>query len=212
MNIAEYVDYAILKPTHTEDDLKRECEIAKKLEVASVCVKPYHVKVAKKILIGSVVEVGTVIGFPHGSSTIQTKLFETSEAIENGATEIDAVINIGKVLEKDYYHIENEIRELVDLTHSKNVLLKVIIEACYLSDEHIINLCQICNNLEVDYVKTSTGFGSNGATIEQVELIKKHISNGVKIKASGGIKTLEQAEQFINAGCQRIGLSSMPTT
>lgn len=208
MNIAEYIDHAILNPLYTDEDLKRECEIARKFEVASVCVKPYHVKLAKEYLKGSVVEVGTVIGFPHGSSTIQTKVFETREAIENGATEIDMVVNIAKVLQGDYEYVEKEIREVVDTAHSKGAIVKVIFETCYLNNEQKIKLCEICSKVEADYVKTSTGFGTAGATLEDVMLLKEHVSNGVKVKASGGIKTLEQAKKFIEAGCQRLGLSS----
>lgn len=209
MEIAGFIDHAILKPTQTDEDLKRECKLAKLFEVASVCVKPYHIKLAKELLKGSVVEVGTVIGFPHGANSIETKVFEAREAIENGATEIDMVVNIAKVIEGDFEYVERDIREVVDMAHSKGALAKVIFENCYLNDEQKIKLCEICSEIETDYVKTSTGFGTGGAIIEDVELMLKHVSNGVKVKASGGIKTLEQAETFIKMGCQRLGIGSV---
>lgn len=208
MDISNLVDHAVLRPIQTDEDLKRECEVAKKYEVATVCVKPYHVKLAKELLKGSVVEVCTVIGFPHGSNTTETKVFETREAIENGATEIDMVVNIAKVLQGDYEYVKKDIMDVTDMGHSKNAIVKVIFENCYLNKDQKTMLCEICSELEVDYVKTSTGFGTSGAMLEDIEIMKNNISNGVKIKASGGIKTLEQAISFAKAGCQRIGLSS----
>ena len=208
MNLERYIDHAVLKPIQTDIDLKNECEIAKKYEVATVCIKPYHVKLAKEYLKGSVVEVCTVIGFPHGSNSTETKVQEAIEAIIDGATEVDMVINIGKVLQGDYEYVKNDIQEVTDTAHSKGVIIKVIFENCYLNDEQKIKLCQLCSDVEVDYIKTSTGFGSGGATIEDVLLMKKNIYNGVKIKAAGGIKTKKQAEEFIKAGCQRVGVSA----
>ena len=208
MELAKLFDHAILKPTQTDEDLKRECGIAREYEVASVCVKPYHVKLAKELLTGSIVEVGTVIGFPHGGNATETKVQEACEAIEDGATEVDMVVNIGKVVSGDYEYVKNDIQKVVDTAHSKGALVKVIFETCYLNEEQKIKLCQICSEVEADYVKTSTGFGTNGATLEDIELMKKHVSNGVKIKASGGIRTKEQAEAFAKAGCQRLGVSA----
>lgn len=208
MQLTNFIDFAILKPTDTEKDLIAQCELAKKAQVASVCVKPCHVKKARELLFGSVVEVGTVVGFPHGGSTIENKISETREAIENGASEIDFVINIAKAIENDFEYIEKEIRELVDTIHSKGAIAKVIFETCYLNEEQKITLCQICSDVETDYVKTSTGFGTSGATIEDILLFRQHLTNAVKIKASGGIKTIDQAKAFIEAGCQRLGLSS----
>lgn len=208
MNIAGLIDHAVLKPTQTDEDLKRECEIVRQFETASVCVKPYHIKLAKEYLEGSVVEVGTVISFPHGSNSTEVKVLETRQAIEDGATEIDMVVNIGKILQADYDYVKKDIQEVVDTAHSKGAIAKVIFETCYLNEEQKIKLCKICSEVGADYVKTSTGFGTDGATLEDIELFKKHISNGVKIKASGGIKTLEQVNSFINAGCQRLGISA----
>lgn len=208
MDIAKYIDHAILKPTHTDEDLKRECEIAKKYEVATVCVKPYHVRLAREFLKGSVVETCTVIGFPHGSNNTETKVQEAIEAISDGAAEVDMVVNIGKVLDGDYEYVKRDIQAVVDTAHSKGAIAKVIFENCYLNEMQKITLCQICSEVEADYVKTSTGFGTGGATIEDILLMKRNIYNGVKIKASGGIKTKSQAEEFLKAGCQRLGLSS----
>lgn len=208
MDIARYIDHSILKPAHTEDDLVKGCITAKKHQVATVCVKPYHVKKAKELLIGSVVEVCTVIGFPHGGNTTFSKVEEAREAIEDGATEVDMVVNIGKVLEGDYEYVKKDIQEVVDTAHSKGVLVKVIFETCFLNEEQIVKLCNICSQIEADYVKTSTGFGSRGATMDDIKLMKENIYNGVKMKASGGINTKEQVIEFIDAGCQRIGTSS----
>lgn len=208
IKIAKLIDHAVLKPIQTDDDLKKECDIAKQFGVATVCVKPYNVKLAKEYLKGSSVGVGTVIGFPHGGNSTKVKIAETIEAIKDGATEIDMVVNIAKTLQGDYKYVENEIKQIVDAAHSNGALVKVIFETCYLNNEQKIKLCQICNEAKVDYVKTSTGFGTSGAMLEDIELMRKHVSSDVKIKASGGIKTLEQAEAFVKAGCQRLGLSS----
>jgi deoxyribose-phosphate aldolase len=147
------------------------------------------------------------VAFPHGNSSVEAKIFEAREAIEGGATEIDVVINIGKVIQGDYEYVRYEVQQLVDTVHSKGAIIKVIFETAYLNKDQKITLCEICSDAEADYVKTSTGFASFGAMMDDNELMKQHISNGVKIKASGGIRTREEAESYIKAGCQRIGLS-----
>lgn len=218
MNIAQYIDHAALHPTQTKEDILKELEIAKAYNTASICVKPYSVKLATDFLKGSEVKVCTVIGFPHGSNIIETKVAEAAQAIKEGATEIDMVINIGKALECDWAYIETEISSILSECKKSQALLKVIVETDYVNKtESLIKLCEICSKVGVDYIKTSTGFGfhkndegiliCNGAQLEHIKLFKKHLSNGVKIKASGGIKNISQAKAFIEAGAERLGTS-----
>ncbi len=206
--IASMIDHAVLKPDATDSDLERECGIALKYEVASVCVKPSHVPFAAKLLKGSSVKVSTVIGFPHGSVTTGCKVFEAREAIENGADELDMVINIGKLLSGQLDYVEKDIRRVVDEAHSKDVIVKVILETALLTDELKEIACRISDACGADFVKTSTGFNGKGADLGDVKLMKKCVSDKVGVKASGGIKNFEQAVTFIEAGCTRLGTSS----
>jgi len=208
--VAKYIDHAVLKPNHTDDDVRKACEMAKRWNIASVCVKPCHVLLAKKLLEGSDVKVCTVIGFPNGSTTTATKAFETIGAIMNGASEIDMVMNVGKLISGDehYDHILNDIKQVVNICHSENVICKVIIETSLLTDDLMVKACELVKQAGADYVKTSTGFNGGGATLEDIALMKNTVGNQVKIKASGGIKTYEQAVAFIEAGCSRLGTSS----
>ncbi len=199
--IAKMIDHSILHPTLTDNDLKRECEVARKYNVASVCVKPYAVKQAKEFLEGSDVLVGCVIGFPAGNSSISVKAFETETACKDGAVEIDMVINIGKALQEDWAYIEEEIKTVVDTSHRYGAITKVIFETDFITkDEHKIKLCEICSKVGADYVKTSTGFGFvkgtdgkysyTGATAHDLALMRKYSAPEVKIKAAGGVRTL----------------------
>lgn len=206
--IAAMIDHAVLKPDATDRDLERECGIAIKYGVASVCVKPSHVSLAAKLLKGSSVKVSTVIGFPHGSVTTGCKVFEAREAIENGATELDMVINIGKLLSGDLNYVEKDIRNVVDEAHSKGVIVKVILETALLTDEQKALACKLSDKCRADFVKTSTGFNGKGAVLEDVILMKNSVSDRVGVKASGGIKNFEQAVAFVQAGCTRLGTSS----
>ena len=206
--IASMIDHAVLKPDATDNDLKRECQIALTYGVASVCVKPSHVTFANKLLKGSLVKVSTVIGFPHGTTTTRCKVAEAREAIENGASELDMVINIGKLLSGDFDYVETDIRSIVDEAHSKGVIVKVILETALLTDEMKVTACKISEKCGADFVKTSTGFNGRGADLNDIKLMKSSVSDRVGVKASGGIKNFEQAEAFAKVGCTRLGTSS----
>lgn len=206
--VAKYIDHAVLKPNHTDDDVRKACEMAKRWNIASVCVKPCHVLLAKKLLEGSDVKVCTVIGFPNGSTTTATKAFETIDAIMNGASEIDMVMNVGKLISGDEHYVLNDIKQIINICHSENVICKVIIETSLLTDNLKVKACELVKQAGADYVKTSTGFNGDGATLEDIALMKNTVGDQVKIKASGGIKTYEQAVAFIEAGCSRLGISS----
>jgi len=217
--LAKMIDHSILHPTMTDEDLRRECEVAKKYDVASVCVKPYAVKQAVEILKGSNVLVGCVIGFPAGNSAIAVKVFEAENACKDGAVEIDMVINIGKALQGDWDYIADEIKSVSDACHQHGAMVKVIFETDYVTKEaDIVKLCRICNEVGADYVKTSSGFGfvkqANGdynyvgATIPILELMKKSVGPKVKVKAAGGVRTLDQLIAVQAAGCTRSGATA----
>lgn len=207
MNYANYIDHTLLKASATEKDIKNLCKEAKEYEFFSVCVNPGYVKSCKKYLKGTNVKVCTVIGFPLGANNSKVKLFEAKKAIVDGADEIDVVMNIGKFKDKKYTYVGKELAKIVDLCNKK-VLVKVIIETCYLTKEEILKACQLVYECGVDYVKTSTGYGTDGAKVEDVRAMKEVCKDKLKIKASGGIKTLAQVEEFILAGAERIGTSS----
>lgn len=217
--LAKMIDHSILHPTMTDQDLRRECEVARKYNVASVCVKPYAVKQAVELLKGSDVLVGCVIGFPAGNCAIAVKVFEAENACKDGAVEIDMVINIGKALQGDWSYITEEIKLVTDACHSHGAIVKVIFETDYVSKEaDIVKLCQICTEVGVDYVKTSSGFGfvkqSNGdynyvgATIPVLELMKRSVGAKVKVKAAGGVRSLDQLIAVQAAGCSRCGATA----
>jgi deoxyribose-phosphate aldolase len=217
--IAKMIDHSILHPTLTDDDLKRECEVAKKYNVASVCVKPYAVKQAVEILKGSEVAAGTVIGFPAGNSSIAVKVFETETACRDGAVEIDMVINIGKALQEDWKYLEEEIKAVVDTSHKFGAITKVIFETDFVtSDEHKIRLCEICSKAGAEYVKTSTGFGFvkgsdgkysyAGATAHDLALMRKYSAPEVKVKAAGGVRTLADLLKYKELGISRCGATA----
>ncbi|NLI57153.1 MAG: deoxyribose-phosphate aldolase [Clostridium sp.] len=206
--VAKAIDHAVLKPEFTDFDLEREINIVRQYNIASVCVKPCHVKLASDILKDSKVLVSTVIAFPHGTTTTKCKVAESIEAIDNGAKELDMVINIGKLISGDYEYVKNDISEVVKCAHDRNVIVKVIIETALLNDEQKVQVCKIAEEAKADFVKTSTGFNGGGASLSDITLMKSAVSSNMKIKASGGIKTLEQAAKFIDAGCSRLGTSS----
>lgn len=208
MTLSKYIDHTYLKPFATEEDIKTRCREALKYGFASVCVNPCHVKLVAKELAGSDVHVCSVIGFPFGTHTTAVKLFETEGAISDGANEIDMVINIGKLLEGDEAYVEDEVKAITELCHSRGALLKVIIETCYLNEEQIAAMCRIVEAAGADFIKTSTGYGSRGASLEDIRLFNKYLKLPAKIKASGGIRTLEDAQAYIALGCQRLGTSN----
>jgi deoxyribose-phosphate aldolase len=217
--LAKMIDHSILHPTMTDEDLRRECEVAKKYNVASVCVKPYAVKQAVELLKGTDIMVGCVIGFPAGNSAVPVKVFEAETACKDGAVEIDMVINIGKALQGDWKYITHEISSVTDVCHRNNAIVKVIFETDFVTREtDIIKLCRICTDAGSDYVKTSSGFGFvkqssgdfnyTGATIPIIELMKKSVGSKVKVKAAGGIRTLDQLIAVQAAGCTRCGATA----
>ena len=217
--LAKMIDHSILHPTMTDEDMKRECEVAARYNVASVCVKPYTVKQAVELLKGTDVLVGCVIGFPAGNSAIEVKVFETETACNDGAVEIDMVINIGKALGGDWDYIEKEITAVTNACHRNNAIVKVIFETDYITKEaDIVKLCQICTIAGADYVKTSTGYGFvkqpggdynyKGATIPVLKLMKENIGPKVKLKAAGGVRTLDQLLEVRAAGCSRSGATA----
>jgi deoxyribose-phosphate aldolase len=202
--ILKYVDHTLLAQTATWAEIKEICDDAIKYGTASVCIPPAYVKQASEYVNGKMA-ICTVIGFPNGNMTTATKEFETKDALLNGADEIDMVINIGWLKDKKYDDIEQEIRSLKAACGDK--ILKVIIETCLLTDEEKIKMCEIVTAAGADFIKTSTGFAGGGATFSDVELFAKHVGNGVKIKAAGGIASLEDAEKFISLGASRLGTS-----
>jgi deoxyribose-phosphate aldolase len=207
--IAEMLDYSLLKPELTIADLKEGCKTAKEYGVAAVCVKPADVPLAAQLLSGSGVLVTAVVGFPHGSSKTDTKVFEAWQAIRDGAVELDMVINYGRLLSGDTGYVENDIKAVVDAAHKKNALVKVILENSCLTDELKIEACRICERAGADFVKTSTGFGSGGATIPDLELMRANCSEAVRVKASGGVSTLDRVLEAKSAGATRIGTSAV---
>ena len=204
--ILSKVDHTFLRQTATWNDIKELCDDAIRYNTASVCIPPSFVKEAKEY-VNEKMKVCTVIGFPNGYNTTDVKVFETNDAIQNGADEIDMVINIGMLKEKEYDAILNEINEIKKACDDK--ILKVIIETCLLTDEEKIKMCDIVSNSNADFIKTSTGFSTAGATIEDIKLFKKHIKNDKKIKAAGGISSFEDAERFIEEGASRLGTSRL---
>lgn len=202
--ILSRVDHTLLTQTATWDEIKVVCDDAITYGTASVCIPPSFVKMAKSY-VGERMKICTVIGFPNGYSTSEVKIFETQQALDDGADEIDMVINLGAVKEGKYDRVLQEIREIKSVCGGH--ILKVIIETCFLTKEEKIHLCHVVTDSGADYIKTSTGFGGGGATFEDVKLFAEHIGPGVKIKAAGGIASMEDGEKFIELGASRLGTS-----
>ncbi len=203
-DILTMVDHTLLLQTATWEEIKEICDDGMKYETASVCIPTCYVKQAKEY-VGDKCKVCTVIGFPNGNYTTATKVYETKDALANGADEIDMVINIGMLKAKEYDYVLNEIKEIKAACGDK--ILKVIIETCLLTDEEKMKMCEIVTASGADYIKTSTGFSTSGATFADVELFAKHVGPNVKIKAAGGISSIEDAEKFIELGASRLGTS-----
>lgn len=206
MNYNKMIDHTVLKADTTKETVKRIFDEAMECGFASVCINPCHVKFASEYLKDSDVKVCTVIGFPLGATTSSTKAFETNEAIENGADEIDMVMNIGAMKDKNYDYVLNDIQSVVKAAKGK--VVKVILETCLLTKEEIREACQICQKAGADFVKTSTGFSMRGATIEDVEIMKATVGDTMKVKAAGGVRTYEDMVKIVEAGADRIGTSA----
>ena len=206
MGLNKYFDHTILKATASSTDVQQLCEEAIEHEFYSVCVNGCYVADAKHLLQGTDVKVAAVVGFPLGAMTTVSKVFEAKEAIENGASEIDMVINVAKLKDGEFDYVENEIR-LIKEAIGNNVL-KVIIETCYLTDEEKVKACELSLVAKADFVKTSTGFGTGGATYEDVKLMKSVVGDNAKVKASGGVRDKETAQKYVDLGAERLGTSS----
>ena len=206
--VAKTIDHSILKPDFTYADVEAGAALALKFNTASYCIRPMDVAVAAKALAGSTVNVCTVIGFPHGSTTSAVKAFETADAIKNGAVEIDMVINVSALLSGDYDFVEQDIRGVVEVAHAAGASVKVIFETAFLNDELIVKACELTERAGADYVKTSTGFASEGATLHNVKLMKATVGDRLKVKSSGGVRTLDQLIDYMDAGVTRSGCSA----
>lgn len=217
--IAKMIDHSILHPTFTDNDLKEQCKIAVKYNVATVCVKPYHTQMAAELVKDSDVEVCAVIGFPHGNNTIELKVQETLQVINHGATEVDMVINIGKALQHDWEYIDAELEAINNACVENKALLKVIFETDFInSDDDIIKLCELCSKHQIAFVKTSTGYGFvkdadgkysyEGATERVLKLMREHSNKNVQVKAAGGVRNLEQILKVRELGATRVGATA----
>ena len=206
LTLAKHIDHTLLKPEGTEAELIKLCEEAKEYKFFSVCVNPCNIEKAKELLKDSDTKICTVVGFPLGQMTTEAKSFETKEAVFLGAKEVDMVINIGKLKDKDYDYVLEDIRAVV--LAAGGVLTKVIIESCLLTDEEKVKACELAKAAGADYVKTSTGFSKSGATKEDIALMRKTVGPEMGVKASGGIRTLEDALAMIENGASRLGLSA----
>ena len=204
----QYFDHTLLKSFATHSDFEAFCKDGLKYNVKMLAINPAAVVFCKQQVKGQPIHVGAAIGFPLGQMTLETKIFETRDAIEKGSDEIDYVIDIVELKSGNYRHIEKEMEAIVAICREKNVISKVIFENCYLSDEEKKIMCEIANRVKPDFIKTSTGFGTGGATVQDVKLMRAYADSGIKIKASGGIKTLDEALKMIEAGAERIGTSS----
>jgi deoxyribose-phosphate aldolase len=205
--IAKMIDHSLLQPTLTDQELEAGCRLALEYDVASVCIKPYYLQRCAEMLRGSNVRASTTIGFPHGGHTTAIKLTEAEAALNDGGEELDAVVNIGKVLSGDWDYVQLEIEQLTRLIHDRGQKIKVIFENCYLNEEQKIHLCRICGAAKVDWVKTSTGYGSGGATHEDLRLMRLHSPPHVQVKAAGGVRTLDALLEVRALGVSRVGAS-----
>ena len=204
--IAKTIDHSLLKPEMTRAQVAEVCEIARQYAVASVCCKPSDVAFCAELLRGSDVEVGTVVGFPHGSSTTETKVFETKQALQDGATEIDLVLNIGKLKFGLFEEVKDDIAAVVDAAQGR--IVKVILENAYLTDDEKVKACQLCEAAGAHYVKTSSGYAPSGATIDDVKLMRASVSPHIKVKSAGGVRTLDALIEMIDAGVERSGATT----
>ncbi len=208
MNIAQFIDHTILKPTTTLAEIEKVCEEANQYQFAAVCVPPYYVRDASQVLQKKKVKLATVIGFPFGYSHYKAKRKEIKEALKDGAQELDMVMNLAAFKSNDMAYLENEIGEITKVVKDNDAVLKLIIESGILSNEEIIKCCELYKHYPIDYMKTSTGYAEKGASLEAVELMRKHLPSTMQIKASGGIRDYQFAKQLIDAGATRLGCSA----
>src|SRR5437762_7196531 len=206
--LAKMIDHSLLQPVLTDADLERGCQVAIEYKVASVCIKPYAVKLAAKQLAGSGVLASTVIGFPHGGHLTKVKVFEAEAAMDDGAVELDMVVNIGKVLSGDWTCVADDIKAVVEAAHRRGAKVKVIFENCFLKDEHKRTLCKICGEVGADWVKTSTGYGESGATLDDLRLMRECSPPHVQVKAAGGVRSFETLMAVREIGVTRVGATA----
>lgn len=207
-NIAAYIDHTLLKPTTTEADVEKVCDEAKTYGFAAVCIPPYYVATAKRLLEGTAVKIATVIDFPFGYNGVVSKLITINQAIEDGADELDIVHNIAALKSGDWDSLTAEIYTCTEVIHQEGKIVKVIVESGLLSDEELIRCCELYAPFDIDFMKTSTGYAEVGATLHAVQLMRKHLPAGIAIKASGGIRDYAFAQQLVDAGATRLGCSA----
>jgi deoxyribose-phosphate aldolase len=207
LDVAKMIDHSLLNPALTTDELEAGCQLARAYDVASVCIMPYYAARCAKLLQGSSVQPSTTIGFPHGGHCTEIKVLEAERALKDGTTELDAVINISKARSGDWAYVAGEIRTLTELTHAHGQKIKIIFENAYLDEAAKVRLCQICGEIGVDWVKTSTGYAPSGATMEDLELMRKHSPAQVQVKAAGGVRDLDSLLAVRAIGVTRVGAS-----
>jgi deoxyribose-phosphate aldolase len=207
-DIAKMIDHSLLQPVLTDAELEAGCVLAREFNVASVCIKPYGVPLACQVLKGSTVAIGTTVGFPHGGHNTAIKLAESEQALADGASELDVVVNIGKVLGKDWGYVTSDLLAVVQIAHHHKALVKVIFENCFLADEHKEQLCRICGEIGVDFVKTSTGYGSEGAIDSDLRLMRRCSPPHVQVKAAGGVRTYDRLLAVRALGVTRVGATA----
>ena len=207
-DIAKMIDHSLLSPKLTEAELKTGVELAKAYDAASVCIMPYALPMCVETLAGTTVMPSTTIGFPHGGHTTAVKAAEAERAVADGCQELDMVVNISKVLSGDWSYVESDVRAVIEPAHAAGRKVKVIFENCYLEDAHKVRLCEICGELNADWVKTSTGYGTGGATHEDLRLMREHSPDHVQVKAAGGVRTLDALLEVREIGVTRVGASA----
>ena len=205
--IAKMIDHSLLTPTLTDRELEQGCRLAVEYDVASVCIMPYYLKRCAEALKASGVKASTTIGFPHGGHTTTIKVAEARQALEDGGQELDMVVNISKVLSGDWAYVEADIRAVAQLVHAQGQKVKIIFENCYLNEDQKIRLCVVCGRVGADWVKTSTGYGTGGATLEDLKLMRKHSPPNVQVKAAGGVRDLDMLLEIRALGVSRVGAS-----
>lgn len=210
-DIAKMIDHSLLKPILTTEELEAGCQLALTYDVASVCIMPFYLRRCAELLKGSTVKASTTVGFPHGGHTMYVKQAEAERALAEGCEELDMVVNISQVLSGEWNYVADEIEAITKIAHQAGQKIKVIFENCYLEERHKVQLCQICGSLGVDWVKTSTGYGTGGAILEDLKLMRAESPQNVQVKAAGGVRTLDQLLEVRAIGVSRVGASATQT-